>query len=225
MKYMDENMFSEEEKESIYSLTCIVCHILDVDLESVMGDSRKAIFSDARKIISHYAYHNLAIRRKGKTTYTLALASWFFKRDHGSINNLVRMGANLYDTDSKFRDAYDEVMSCINKNTPDPKIYKLREKEVVPVNLNWDMVRKGNYSFAVKDHYMPEAVLDKVKEMYSNGYSLGQIGLRQYISDQYVKYLTEKHEMTRKVTKDFLLQHKLLRKTQSVPKLSQSINY
>jgi hypothetical protein len=176
-------------------------------------------------MIPHYAYHNLAIRRKGKSTLTLALASWFLSRDHGTIHVLMNNCADLYASDKKFRDAYDEVLSCINNDVVDPQIYKTREKEVIPVNLDWDKVRKGSYSFAVKDHYIPDSVLEKVKSMYYDGYSMSQIGLRQYISDQYVKHLTDKYGMTRRISRDALLQHKLLRRTQSVPKASYSIDY
>jgi hypothetical protein len=214
--YKDENIFSEEERESIYSLSVIVCHILNVDLEEVRSPSRKGEYSDARKIISHYAYHNLAVRRKGKVPFTLALTSWFLNRDHGTINNLVNICSDLYTHDGKFREAYDEVMSCISKNTPDPRIYKLREKEVINLGLSWDLVRRGNHSFKTRDHYLPDKVLDGVKQMFSEGYSIPQIGVRYYISDYYIRHLCKKHEMVRLATRSSLIKHNLVKETHSV---------
>jgi len=216
MMYKDENIFSEEERESIYSLSVIVCHILDVDLEEVISPSRKGKYSDARKIISHYAYHNLAVRRKGKVPFTLALTSWFLNRDHGTINNLVNICSDLYTFNPKFREAYDGVMSCISKNTPDPKIYKLREQEIIPIDLSWDIVRSGNHSFKTKDYYLPGRVLATIKKMHSEGYSVAQIGLRHYISDQYVKHLFEKHGMVRGIDRRSLIKHSLVKETHSV---------
>ena len=216
MMYKDWNMFSEEERESIYSLSVIVCHILDVDLDEVRSPSRKGEHSDARKIISHYAYHNLAVRRKGKVPYTLALASWFLNRDHGTINNLVNICSDLYTHDTKFREAYDEVMSCINNNIPDPAIYKLREKEIIPMDLTWDIVRRGNHSYKTKDHYLPDRILNSIKKMYKEGYSLSQIGHKHYLNDQYVKHLCEKHSMVKDANRGSLIKHNLLRESQSV---------
>ena len=216
MMYKDWSIFSEEERESIYSLSVIVCHILDVNLEEVRSPSRKGEHSDARKIISHYAYHNLAVRRKGKVTYTLALASWFLNRDHGTINNLVKICGNLYTHDTKFRKAYDEVMSCINNNIPDPAIYKLRENETIPMDLTWDIVRRGNHSYKTKDHYLPDRILNSIKKMYKEGYSLSQIGHKHYLNDQYIKHLCEKHGIVKGIDRRSLIKHSLLRESQSV---------
>ena len=194
MKYT-EDRFTEEEKLAIESLAKVVCYFFDIDVEEVRGRGRQRVLTDARKIISNYAFNNIPVEhvQYRKSKGTTSLASWYLNVDHSSIVYFVNQCDELIQTDKYFSAIYDTIADAVNIQDVDgvtmaDKIYKKR----------WDDIKGDIYeSNHVKYDVIPEAVLTEIRVLYQKGYSNMTIANRHGTTMDFIEHVVKKENLMR----------------------------
>lgn len=194
MKYT-EDRFTEEEKLAIDSLAKIVCYFFDISVEDVRGKSRLRQFTDARKIIASYAYHNIPVKNVNysKGSGTTSLASWYLDVDHTSIVYCVEECDALIQSNSNFATIYDAIIDAINIKDVDG--VTVADKIFIKT---WEMVREDiDEPNHIKYDLVPPSVLTNIRNLYKKGYSEITIGNRCGTTHSFIKHVVNKEGLMR----------------------------
>jgi chromosomal replication initiation ATPase DnaA len=94
------------ESRSIMRLSSDLCLCAGVTLDAVRANDRKPHISDIRKILI------CKLREEG---YTLTAIGDFLKRDHSTIIQALKIHANYYSNDEKFRNLSNKLRNGSTK--------------------------------------------------------------------------------------------------------------
>jgi len=167
MKYTDENRFTQDERDAMDGLARVVAFVCGVDYDEIKSKTRKRKIVDARKIACKYAYDNIpnTMFLGGRN---LALPSWYFGLDHGTVHHSIDKADELYEADPMFAKLYDAVIDIVDnpKYEPDFTYDKLYEKK-----RTWESVRMDNNEYhKTRYAFMPQYVREDIVSMFERGY-------------------------------------------------------
>jgi hypothetical protein len=194
MLYTDENRFTEDEKDAMDGLTRVVAYVCGVDYDALKSKSRKHSITDARKIACKYAYDNIpnTMFLGGRN---LALPSWYFGLDHGTVHYSIEKADALYEADPMFAKLYDAVIDIVDNPKYEPdftydKLYaKKRTWESVRIDMN--EYNKTRYSF------MPQYVREDIVNMFTRGYGELTIANKVGTTMPFVEYFIKREGLKR----------------------------
>jgi hypothetical protein len=172
MHYIDENRFTQDERDAMDGLARVVAYVCAVDYEEMKSKCRKRELVDARKIACKYAYDNIP-NSKFNCGRNLALPSWYFKCDHSSISHAIHTADELYEYEPVFAKLYDTVIEIVDNPNFEPDADYLR---FISGKKIWENVRMDDREYH-KTRYcvIPESVKEEITNMFNKGY--GQLSI------------------------------------------------
>ena len=194
MKYTDENRFTEDEKDAMDGLARVVAFVCGIDYDEIKSKTRKRKIVDARKIACKYAYDNIpnTMFLGGRN---LALPSWYFGLDHGTVHHSIDKADELYEADPMFAKLYDAVIDIVDNPKYEPdftydKLYaKKRTWETVRMDMN--EYNKTRYAF------MPQYVREDIVSMFERGYGELTIANKLGTTMPFVEYFIKREGLKR----------------------------
>lgn len=194
MKYTDGSKFTQDEKDAMDGLARVVAFVFDIEHDEIMSSSRKRIFADARKVACKYAFDNIK-NSLIQNEKNLALASWYFGLDHGSVHHAVQAATSLYHSDKAFTRLYDAVVNIIDNPSYTPDF---TYADLYLSLRTWEDVRLSIHEpLSIRYSLMPEEIVNMALELYGKGYCELTIANKCGTSVELINYLIKKRELTR----------------------------
>lgn len=194
MKYTDENRFTQDERDAMDGLARVVSYVCGVDYDELKAKTRKQPIVDARKIACKYAFDNIP-NSLFLGSRNLALPSWYFGLDHGTIHHAIESADDLYEHDPMFAKLYDAVIDIVDNPAyePDFTYDKLYARKIT-----WDSVRM-DMTKANKTRYdmMPQYVKEDIVNMFERGYGELSIANKVGTTLNYIKYFIQRDGLKR----------------------------
>jgi hypothetical protein len=189
MKYTDENRFTQDERDAMDGLARVVAFVCGVDYDKIKSKTRKRKIVDARKIACKYAYDNIpnTMFLGGRN---LALPSWYFGLDHGTVHHSIDKADELYEADPMFAKLYDAVIDIVDnpKYEPDFTYDKLYAKKITWDSVRMDMNQYNKTRYA----FMPQYVREDIVNMFERGYGELTIANKVGTTMSFVEYFIKR---------------------------------
>jgi hypothetical protein len=189
MKYTDENRFTQDERDAMDGLARVVAFVCGVDYDKIKSKTRKRKIVDARKIACKYAYDNIpnTMFLGGRN---LALPSWYFGLDHGTVHHSIDKADELYEADPMFAKLYDAVIDIVDnpKYEPDFTYDKLYAKKRTWESVRMDMNEYNKTRYA----FMPQYVREDIVNMFTRGYGELTIANKVGTTMSFVEYFIKR---------------------------------
>jgi hypothetical protein len=189
MKYVNENRFTEDERDAMDGLARVVAYICCVDYDEMRSKSRKRELVDARKIACKYAYDNIPNSKfiRGRN---LALPSWYFKCDHSSTSHAIHTADELYEHETVFAKLYDTVIEIVDNPNYEPDDDYRR---FVSGKKIWENVRMDDREYH-KTRYsvIPDSVKEEIINMFNKGYGQLSIANKVRTTVPFIDYFTKR---------------------------------
>lgn len=189
MFYTDETRFTQDEKDAMDGLARVVSYVCGLDISDLKRKTRQRVITDARKIACKYAFDNIP-----NTLFygekNLALPSWYFGLDHGTIHNSIEKADELYEHDTAFAKLYDTVINIVDDPDYEPDITydKLYDK-----SKTWDSVRMNDRdSHKTRCDLMPQCVKEDILNMFDRGYGELTIANKVGTTMNFIKFFAKK---------------------------------
>lgn len=194
MYYTDENKFTEDEREAMDGLARVVAFVCDISYEAIRSNCRKRPVVDAKKIACKYAYDNIP-NSKLICEKNLALCSWYFKQDHGTIHYTIAKAQELYETEPNFAKLYDAVVNIVDNPTYEPDF---TYSDLYKGQTNWDGVRMNiNERHSVRYRHMPQYVKDDIIMLFGKGYGELTIAKKVETTLDFINYFIKREGLKR----------------------------
>jgi hypothetical protein len=120
----------------------------------------------------------------------LALPSWYFGLDHGTVHHSIDKADELYEADPMFAKLYDAVIDIVDnpKYEPDFTYDKLYEKK-----RTWESVRMDDGEFhKTRYAFMPQYVREDIASMFERGYGELTIANKVGTTMSFVEYFIKR---------------------------------
>jgi len=194
MFYTNEDKFTEDEREAMDGLARVVAFVCDISYEAIRSSSRKRPATDARKIACKYAYDNIP-NSKLICEKNLALCSWYFNQDHGTIHYAVAKADELYETDVNFAKLYDAVVNIVDNPDYEPDF---TYTDLYKGKNDWESVRMNiNERHSNRYRFMPQYVKDDITSLFRKGYGELSIAIKVQTTFDFINYFIKREGLRR----------------------------
>jgi len=189
MYYTDENKFTEDEREAMDGLARVVAFVCEISYEAIRSASRKRPVTDAKKIACKYAYDNIP-NSKLICEKNLALCSWYFKQDHGTIHYTISKAQELYETEPNFAKLYDAVVNIVDNPEYEPDF---TYTDLYKGQTDWEGVRMNiNERHWARYRCMPQYVKDDIVLLFNKGYGELSIAKKVQTTFDFINYFIKR---------------------------------